>query len=375
MNRVQLPIILKDLEKKMVLVVGPRQSGKTWLAKAIAAHYATPLYLNYDSRADRAIMLEESWSSKTDLLIFDEIHKMPEWKNYLKGVYDTKAQGMHLLVTGSARLNVFKSVGDSMAGRYFLHHLLPLSPAELIACDIKNYELDDLIVRSGFPEPYLASTLLDAKRWRIRYIEDMIGVDVLDFDNIANLKAFKAIFDLLKQKVGSPVSYASIAEDVQLSQTTVKKYIEVLEALYLIFKVTPYSNNIARSLLKEPKIYFFDPGLITENEGAQLENMVAVCLLKYVYEKRDYAAEPYALHYLRTKDQEEVDFALVCDQEIKQMVEVKLSDTSIAKPLFKFHKKYNFPAIQIVKNLKHAQTRSSIDIQSVKSYLESLVVI
>lgn len=372
MKRSQLSAILKDLKLKMVILVGPRQSGKTWLAKEIAKHYRMPLYLNYDSRSERDIMTREAWLPQTDLLILDELHKMPEWKNYLKGVFDTKSTGMHILVTGSARLDVFKKVGDSMAGRYFLHHLMPFSPAELIACGIQDYNLDVLIERSGFPEPYLASDDLNAKRWRNQYIEDMIGIDVLNFDNIMNLRGFKAIFDLLRGKVGSPVSYASIAEDVNLSQTTVKKYMDVLEALYLIFRVRPYSKNIARSLLKEPKIYFFDSGLVTANAGAQLENFVAVCLLKHVYAKRDGAAEEYELYYLRTKDQEEVDFALSCDHQIRRIIEVKTSDHSMSPSLFKFHEKYQFPATQIIKYIKHPSQRGGIVFQSVQSYLESL---
>ena len=372
MKRSQLDAILKDLKSKMVILVGPRQSGKTWLAKEVAKYYNMSLYLNYDSRSGRDIMKSEGWLPKTDLLILDELHKMPEWKNYLKGVFDTKSSGMHILVTGSARLNVFKKVGDSMAGRYFLHHLMPFSPAELVACGINDYCIDSLIERSGFPEPYLAQDDVSAKRWRNQYIEDMISIDVLDFDNIMNLRGFKAIFDLLRGKVGAPVSYASIAKDVNLSQTTVKKYIDVLEALYLIFRVRPYSTNIARSLLKEPKIYFFDPGLVTANEGAKLENFVAICLLKHVYVKRDYAAEEYELHYLRTKDQEEVDFALVCDHKIKRIIEVKTSDQSISKSLFKFHEKYQFQATQIIKYIKHPSQRGGIVLQSVQSYLESL---
>ncbi len=374
MKRSQLGIILKDLKSKMVILVGPRQSGKTWLAKEVAKHYRAPLYLNYDNQSERDIMKREGWLPQTDLLILDELHKMPEWKNYLKGVFDTKPDEMHILVTGSARLNVFKKVGDSMAGRYFLHHLLPFSPAEFIACEINDYNFNNLIERSGFPEPFLASDEVRARRWRNQYIEDMIGIDVLDFDNIMNLRGFKAIFDLLRSKVGSPVSYASLAEDVNLSQTTVKKYVDVLEALYLVFRVTPYSKNIARSLLKEPKIYFFDSGLVTANEGARLENFVAVCLLKHVYAKRDYSAEAYELHYLRTKDQVEVDFALVCDHKIKRMIEVKTSDLSISKSLFKFYEKYQFPATQILRYIKHPSQREGIVIQSVQSYLESLAL-
>src|SRR3990167_7856368 len=131
MERVQKRAILKDLEKKLVLLVGPRQSGKTWLSKDIARNFAKSVYLNYDQPQDRKIMLEQSWLDSTNLLILDELHKMPTWKNYLKGVFDTKPDSMRILVTGSARLDIFDKLGDSLAGRYFHQRLLPFSLAEL----------------------------------------------------------------------------------------------------------------------------------------------------------------------------------------------------------------------------------------------------
>jgi len=167
MKRVQFSNILKDLSKKMVFLAGPRQVGKTFIAKAIADTFPHPLYLNYDHLEDRKIILEQSWLPQADLIIFDELHKMPEWKNYLKGVYDTKQAHQHILVTGSARLDIFNHMGDSLAGRYFLHHLLPLSPAELTQLHIP-YQLDHLIEQSGFPEPFLADRI-EANRWRLQY--------------------------------------------------------------------------------------------------------------------------------------------------------------------------------------------------------------
>lgn len=372
MNRSQQKLIIKDLDKKMVFLVGPRQSGKTWLAKEIAKSFKQSVYLNYDSREDRKIIEKESWLPSTDLLILDELHKKQNWKNYLKGVFDTKPKSLRILVTGSARLDAFKQVGDSLAGRYFTHHLLPFSPAEFVACGIKNYSMDDLIERSGFPEPYLADNAIDAKRWRSQYIEDMIGVDVLNFENITNMKAFKTVFELLREKVGSPVSIASIVEDAAISPATVKKYIQVLEALYIVFVVRPHSNNIARSLLKEPKIYFFDPGLVKAGDGAQLENFVAVSLLKHVYSKIDYAAENYNLCYCRTKDQREIDFVLTKDKKIVEMIEVKSSDNALSPALIYFHERYAYPGVQIVRHLKHQRKEGKLSVRAVQDYLETL---
>ncbi len=110
MDRVQLPAIIEDLNKKMVILVGPRQSGKIWLAKRIARQFSKSFYLNYDQFSDQKIIAEQSWLPSTELLILDELHKMPLWKNYLKGLYDTKPENMRVLVTGSARLDIFNHI-------------------------------------------------------------------------------------------------------------------------------------------------------------------------------------------------------------------------------------------------------------------------
>ena len=155
MKRYQLELIQKDLEKKMVFLAGPRQAGKTWLAKTLSERYQNPLYLNYDSLEHRDIIHQQAWLPHHELIIFDELHKMPDWKNYLKGVFDTKLSHTRILVTGSARLETFSHVGDALAGRYFLHRLLPLSLAELFKLQ-EPANLTHLLERSGFPEPYLA---------------------------------------------------------------------------------------------------------------------------------------------------------------------------------------------------------------------------
>lgn len=371
MQRHQKYTILKDLNKKMVLLVGPRQSGKTWLAKDIAKEFDHSVYLNYDQPIDKKMIQDQSWLPSTDLLILDELHKMPGWKNYLKGVFDTKPDTMRLLVTGSARLDVYDALGDSLAGRYFRHRLMPLSMAELRQVDAP-LDLDKLIERGGFPEPYLAENLIESNRWRFQYINSLLSTDIFEIETIHNLKAMRLVFQLLRHRVGSPVSYQSIAEDVAVSPTTVKKYIQILEALFIIFPIHPYSKNIARSLLKEPKIYFFDTGLVEGDAGARLENMVAVSLLKHVYGKIDILAEDYSLHYLRTKEGKEVDFAVVVQDEIEMMIEVKTTDATPSTSLLGFYKKYNYPAIQVVKSLRNEHQQHGIQILKAEKFLSNL---
>lgn len=372
MYRRQIEQINKDLAKKMVFIVGPRQVGKTWLAKEIGKNFKHAAYLNYDSAEDRQIIKKESWPQKTDLLILDELHKMKGWKNYLKGVFDTKQSQLKILVTGSARLNTFRQSGDSLAGRFFMHRLLPFSLSEIKDSKKANFDIDRFLERGGFPEPFLADSNENADRWRKQYFDGLIRTDILDFESVHNFQAIQMVLDLLRRKVGSPISYASIAEDVQISPSTVKKYIEIFESLYIVFRVSPFSKNIARSILKEPKIYFFDTGLVVGDAGAKFENFVAGSLLKHVLGKIDKTGKEFALQYLRTKEDKEVDFALVEDSRIAQLIEVKLADGALSKNLKYFSDKYNLKGVQVVKELKREKTIGKIDIVSADKYLEDL---
>jgi predicted AAA+ superfamily ATPase len=372
MYRRQIEQIKKDLEKKMVFLVGPRQVGKTWLAKQVSKDYDHPVYLNYDSAEDRNIIKHESWPEKTDLLILDELHKMKGWKNYLKGVFDTRRSELKILVTGSARLNTFRQSGDSLVGRFFLHRLLPFSISEIKESKTYAGKIDRFLERGGFPEPFLAETVEDADRWRQQYSEGLIRTDVLDFEKIHNYQAMRMVLDLLRQKVGSPVSFASIANDVQISPVTVKKYIGIFESLYIVFRVSPYSKNIARSILKEPKLYFFDTGLVMGDAGAKYENFIAISLLKHSLGKTDATGKEYLLQYIRTKDGRETDFVMVEDGHIARLVEAKVSDATLSKNLLYFTDMLDRKGIQVVKELKREQTKGNIEIVRAENFLKEL---
>ncbi|HEY9886600.1 MAG TPA: ATP-binding protein [Vampirovibrionales bacterium] len=373
-KRTQLDFIKKDLQEKLVFIVGPRQVGKTWIARQLIDNFPKDaLYLNFDSLADRKIIEEQSWRRNTELLVLDELHKMDGWKNYLKGLFDTKPKKLNILVTGSARLDTFRQHGDSMAGRFFLHRLMPLSIKELVDTN-QEIDIERLLNRGSFPEPYLAESLDDANRWRAQYIDGLIRTDILDFDKLHDFKSMKLLLELLRRRVASPISYSSLAQDIGIAPNTVKKYIEILESLFIVFRVSPYSKNIARSLLKEPKLYFFDNGMVVGEEGQKLENLVAVSLKKHVYGINDYKGQELELSYLKTKDDKEVDFCINSFDGIESAIEVKLSDNNISPSLKYFSETYSLKAIQLVLNIKREYQKGLIEVREVEKFLGELFI-
>ncbi|MCO6472317.1 MAG: ATP-binding protein [Melioribacteraceae bacterium] len=364
----------------MVFITGPRQVGKTYLSKQIMTQYDKPQYLNYDNFTDRKIIIEQTWIQNSDLLIFDEIHKMKDWKNYLKGVFDTKYKNQSILVTGSARLNTFRQTGNSLAGRYFHHRLNPLSVRELIG-SVEPYEAVNLLNEfGGFPEPLLQSlqlskeeALAESTRWKNQYYTDLIREDIFEFSRITELNVMKTLLEILRTKVGSPLSFNSIAQDLQVSPNTIKKYVNILDSLYIIFQVRPFHKNIARAILKEPKIYFYDSSYVKANEGVVFENTVAVSLLKHTQFLQDSFGKNSYLHYLRTKDNKEIDFVLSENETPQKFIEVKLSDKQITPSLKYFSTRYpDVESIQLVHNLKQEEERDSIKLLNASRWLTEL---
>lgn len=375
MQRYLETAVRADLGRKMVFLSGPRQVGKTTLARSLMADYPRAQYLNWDVPNDRRILLEQAWSPRAGLVVLDEIHKMRDWKAYLKGAHDGRSEGQAILVTGSARLDTFRQSGESLAGRYFAFRLHPVSVREWCNATGSSPEeaLERLMERGGFPEPLLAETPAEAERWRNQYLEGLIREDILEFSRVHELRAMRVFVDMLRERVGSPLSLASIARDLQISPTTLARYLDILEALYVVFVVRPYSRNIARALLKEPKVYFFDTALVSGSEGARFENACAAMLLKHAHYLHDVAGRRLTLNYVRDKEGREVDF-VVCEADLPiGFAECKLADVSVTPYLAALAER--FPAagaVQLVRDLRQPEQRGRIAVEPAAHWLAAL---
>ena len=350
----------QDLRKKMVVLTGPRQVGKTTLSRQLVGELTGAQYLNYDVAAHRAVMLAQSWRQSASLLVLDEIHKMRDWKNWLKGVADGRAPAQQLLVTGSARMDTFRQSGESLAGRYFRLRLHPLSVREWAEqTQVSSHAaLTHLLERGGFPEPALAVNNDEAQRWRNDYFAGLVREDVLEFSRLQEVNAMRLFAEMLRSRVGSPLSLASIARDLNLSPVTLAKYLDILEALFIVFVVRPWHRNIARATLQAPKVYFYDTGLVQGDDGVRFENLVACHLLKNVQWQQDTRGLPVDLHYIRTKDEAEVDFCLSQGDTLTHLVECKLSDAKPHRALNRFAEQW--PQAQAVQLLRECKAEADI---------------
>ncbi len=371
--RTLTPHILDDLEKKMVFIGGPRQVGKTTLAKKILQdHFPDGRYFNWDFDEDRRAILDRRWASNQRLLVFDELHKYPRWKSWIKGIYDVFGDRHAYLVTGSARLDVYRRGGDSLLGRYHYWRLHPFSLEEIPAGIERKDAFHRLMTVGGFPEPFLENDLRQARRWRRERFERVLNEDVRDLAPIRQIQLLGLFLDALRHRVGGLVVLSNLARDLEISPKTAKVWLEILERMYLVFSVRPLTRDLPRAIRKPPKVYFFDIGDVLGDEGARFENLVAAGLLKRLHLLEDRDGHRAELRYIRDKEGREVDFAIFIDGVLEELIEVKWADDVLSRSL-RYYAKRLKPrrATQIVAKLSQPFDRDGIRVIDPLTYFRT----
>ncbi len=359
----------------MIFLSGPRQVGKTTLSREIAKGFRNSIYFNWDIFNHKKLLITNPTffeninrqDESIPLIILDEIHKYKHWKNYLKGTYDQFSPDYKFLVSGSGRLDLYVKGGDSLAGRYFQFHLFPFTVAELssekrnfhefVKNPLQAFDINDKNVTretwqtlfniGGFPEPFAKGKKAFFARWTKNYVTQVVREDIRNFYDLKNIDNIEILFTLLPVKVGSPLSMNNMAEELRVAFGSVRKWLRLFEIFYLTFIISPWTKRISRAILKEKKLYLFNYPEI-EEESHKFENMVALELLRAIYNWNEYGYGRFALYYIRNKEKEEVDFLIANNNNPILLIETKLSEEAAAGSLIKFQNALNIPAVQLV---------------------------
>ncbi len=381
-------IIAEDLKEKMVFVGGPRQVGKTTLAKTLVGGlFGRTAYFNWDKKRERKEMMAARWPGDAELIVLDELHKFKGWKRFIKGEYDTLKDKYKFIVTGSSRLDVYRRGGDSLQGRYHHYRLHPFSIAEIgraknrpepfkelpIGPARMGEELDILERFGGFPEPLIAQDARTLRRWHNERNERLFREDIRDIEVVRDLGSMKLLSDMLSARVGSLLSINSMREDLEVSHRAVSRWLDILEAFNYHFRIHPYARTPFRALKKEPKLYLWDWSEVADGP-ARFENLVASHLLKLVHWLYDHEGYKAGLYFLRDSLQKEVDFLVTVDEKPWFAVEVKAQDGEVSPTLRSFKERLKIPfAYQVLRKRGVDTAVRGVRVISADSLLMSLV--
>ncbi len=347
------PFVVKDLTRKMVFVGGPRQTGKTTLAKHLCGLSGADWkrrYLNWDDSKDRENILKERFPTGPGYLVLDEIHKYKRWRQVVKGLFDKRGDELQILVTGSARLDYYRRGGDSLQGRYYFYRLFPITVAELKSPTPST--VMDLLHYGGFPEPFFRASEKETKRWSRDYRTRLVREDLRDLERVQDIDSIERMVLRLPELVGSPLSLNGLREDLQVSHQSVSRWIFMLENLYMLFRIYPFGAPRIRAVKKEAKHYHWDWTLVNE-AGKRFENLVACHLMKWCCFLQDTEGREAELRFFRDIDKREVDFVLMEDGKPIHFIECKTAAKGASRAL-KYLKK-RFPHVRATQVLLEAE--------------------
>lgn len=329
----------------VVVVTGPRQSGKTTLCKMTFPDYG---YINLEDeivRGELSLLKKEFFLTKGNLII-DEAQNMPEIFSIIQVLVDENPN-LHYIITGSNNFSLMQNMTQSMAGRAALLTLLPLSLSELNDND-KSASVDDIMLR-GFYPAVLAKKIPAQDAYR-QYYNTYLQRDIMQVMNVKNLDQFRRFVVLCASRVGTESNAQAISNEIGVSIPTVQSWLNVLEASYISFHILPFYRNIGKRLVKKPKLYFFDTGLVCyllgihtveqlfvhPLRGQIFENMVVGDMLKSIYNK----GQDNNLYFYRDKSQHEIDIVQQDAQYLKayEIKSAQIIHTDFYKNLDYFRK-------------------------------------
>jgi predicted AAA+ superfamily ATPase len=365
--------------RKMVFIAGPRQVGKTTLALSLLGRAATARsagYLNWDDPRIAARIRHAQLPADEPLLVFDEIHKYARWRNLIKGIFDTEKSFRKIVVTGSARLDHYRKGGDSLVGRYRLFRLHPFSLPELRsrqAAKEKALTLDTLLRFGGFPEPLFGGDENEHRIWQRDRLSRVVRGDLRDLEQVRDVSLIELLVDLLPARVGAPLSVANLKRDLEVDHKTVERWLQILENLYVCFRVAPFGVPRIRAVKKERKLYLWDWSQV-EEPGARFENLVACQLLKYCHFLEDTTGRNLELRFLRDTDKREVDFVVLEGRKPLFAVECKTGERAIGPSLGYFAERVGIPRFFQVHRGERTYSRGNISVLPFEQFCERLAM-
>ncbi len=355
-------MIKREIEQKLlalsekfpvVAVIGPRQSGKTTLVRATFKDHS---YVNLEEPDTRLFAVGDPRGFlQTTPMVIDEFQRVPELLSYIQTVVDSDNRPGRIILTGSQNFLISEKISQTLAGRVAILKLLPFSIDELSSEErYRGLDRYDLIYKGFYPPVYDRD--IDPLDWFPNYISTYVERDVRQIKNITDLNRFTLFMKLLAGRVGQLLNYTSLAVETGISPNTARDWIGMLEASFVVFTLQPWHANINKRLVKQPKLYFVDPGLAValleirsvehlktyHQAGSLFENMMIVELLKHRFNR----GLQNNLFFLRDSTGREID-CLLDHGTTRDIVEIK-SGMTVNKDFFAALDYYaGFPALGV----------------------------
>lgn len=281
----------------IIAVTGPRQSGKTTLLKNIFHDYRYVSLENPDVKAFATDDPNGFLNEYNDKVIFDEVQKVPSLFSYLQGIVDTSKKMGQFILSGSQNFHLMQGITQSLAGRVALFKLLPFDLSELKSKNLLQESFYDACVKGFYPAIYDRD--IQPGVYYANYLQTYVEKDVTELLNIRDIQAFRTFIGLCANQAGQLLNLSSLANACNISQPTAKNWLSVLESSYIVYLLQPYYENFNKRLVKTPKLYFYDSGLLcyllkikngkalTQNrlKGNIFENMVVTEFQKQNYHR------------------------------------------------------------------------------------------